>query len=214
MRISAVHAEKSASVGPFTGYDMSGRYFWFSVCVRSPSLALVSQAFSFSSCLVFYLACVVVYSSLGRLLEVNGTCRLCNELVWAVQMSASFLLLTAPPSVEGSMGVFWTGRNMCPESQTIQRPLPGIAALIAMRMGFTVRKSIKYQLWTPEAACSFKHANSSGTLELVCYCRQMATWRTPWCFLELFSSLAALAGDVCFPQRSQHLLVATMHQVL
>lgn len=44
------------------------------------------------------------------------------------------------------MGKFWAGRNMCPESQTIQRALPDIAALVAVRMDFTVRKSIKYQL--------------------------------------------------------------------
>lgn len=90
-------------------------------------------------------------------------------------MSAALLPLTAPPNVKEVWGC--SGQEgMCPEIQTIGRALPGISVLIAVRMDFTARKSIKYQLSTiSEAAWSFKCTNSSGNLELVCYYWQMMT---------------------------------------
>lgn len=71
-------------------------------------LPLVSQAFQFFFLLSFLPGLCSSLFLIGQVVRgehlVNNTCRLCNELVWVVQMSAAFLPLTAPPNVKEVWG--------------------------------------------------------------------------------------------------------------
>lgn len=79
-------------------------------------LALASQVFQIFLLLRFLACSCSSLFLIGQVVReeqlVNNACRLCNGLVWAVQTSAAFLLLTAPPNVKEVLGMFWTGRDV------------------------------------------------------------------------------------------------------